>query len=110
MAAGSVIGSHALANSAGIVGMPPWAGPAVTLGGLMVAFALAVPAVAVVYWKAPAVEHHPFDAEINHLVDCIREDSESHCGVADAYHTHELCLAIDRSIAGGGAPVKLPLE
>ncbi len=57
-----------------------------------------------------AVEHHPFDAEVNHLVDCIREDRESHCGVADAYHTHELCLAIDRSIAGGGAPVKLPLE
>ena len=56
------------------------------------------------------VDHHPFDAEIDHLVDCIRQDCESHCSVADAYHTHELCLAIDRSIAEGGATISLPLE
>lgn len=56
------------------------------------------------------VHHHPFDAEINHLVDCILEDRESHCNIADAYHTHELCLAIDRSIAEGGRPVRLPLD
>jgi predicted dehydrogenase len=56
------------------------------------------------------VDHHPFDAEMNHLVDCIRNDCESHCNVADAYHTHEVCLAIDRSIAAGGQPVKLPLD
>jgi hypothetical protein len=30
--------------------------------------------------------------------------------VADAFHTHELCLAIDRSIATGRQPVRLPLE
>jgi hypothetical protein len=29
--------------------------------------------------------------------------------VADAYRTHELCLAIDRSTADGGRVVKLPL-
>lgn len=57
-----------------------------------------------------AVEHHPFDAEVNHLVDCIRQDRQSHCSVADAYRTHELCLAIDRSIEVGGRTVKLPLE
>lgn len=57
-----------------------------------------------------AVDHHPFDAEMNHLVDCIRNDQPSHCDVADAYHTHEICLAIDRSIAEGGRPVRLPLE
>jgi predicted dehydrogenase len=57
-----------------------------------------------------AVEHHPFDAEVNHLVDCIRNDCESHCNIADAYHTHEVCMAIDRSIEAGGQPVKLPLE
>ena len=58
-----------------------------------------------------AVEHHPFDAQINHLVDCIRTGRESHCSIADAYHTHELCMAIDRSIAeGGGRTVRLPLE
>ncbi|OHB77873.1 MAG: hypothetical protein A2W31_13290 [Planctomycetes bacterium RBG_16_64_10] len=56
------------------------------------------------------VHHHPFDAQINHLVDCIRADRESHCNVADAYHTHELCLAIDRSIAAGGQTVPLPLD
>jgi predicted dehydrogenase len=56
------------------------------------------------------VHHHPFDAQINHFVDCIREDRESHCNVADAYRTHELCLAIDRSIAAGGRVVRLPLD
>lgn len=57
-----------------------------------------------------AVEHHPFDAQMSHLVGCILQDRESHCNVADAYHTHEVCLAIDRSIAEGGRPVRLPLE
>jgi len=44
------------------------------------------------------------------FVDCIREGRESHCNIADAYRTHEVCMAIDRSIAEGGRPVKLPLE
>lgn len=57
-----------------------------------------------------AVEHHPFDAEVNHLVDCILQNRESHCSIADAYRTHEVCMAIDRSIGEGGRPVKLPLE
>jgi predicted dehydrogenase len=57
-----------------------------------------------------AVEHHPFDAEVNHLVDCIQKGRESHCNIADAYRTHEVCIAIDRSIASHGRPVKLPLE
>jgi predicted dehydrogenase len=56
------------------------------------------------------VDHHPFDAEMNHLVDCILQDRESHCNIADAYKTHELCLAIDRSIAAAGHPITLPLE
>ena len=56
------------------------------------------------------LDHHPFDAEIDHLVDCIREDRESHCNIADAYRTHELCMAIDRSVEEGGTTVKLPLE
>ncbi len=57
-----------------------------------------------------AVEHHPFDDEVNHLVECIREDRESHVNIADAYRTHEVCMAIDRSLEKGGQPVKLPLE
>ena len=56
------------------------------------------------------VNHHPFDAEMSHLVDCIREGRESHCNLADAYRSHELCMAIDRSLAEGGRPVHLPLE
>jgi predicted dehydrogenase len=56
------------------------------------------------------VHHHPFDAQINHFVDCIRENRESHCNIADAYHTHELCMAIDRSLAEGGNVVRLPLD
>lgn len=56
------------------------------------------------------VHHHPFDAQINHFVDCILHDRESHCSVADAYHTHELCLAIDQSLAEGGRCVPLPLS
>jgi len=56
-----------------------------------------------------SVHHHPFDAQINHFVDCIREDRESHCNIADAYKTHEICLAIDQSLAASGQPVKLPL-
>ncbi|OHB67271.1 MAG: hypothetical protein A2V70_12355 [Planctomycetes bacterium RBG_13_63_9] len=56
------------------------------------------------------VGHHAFDAEMDHLVDCIRENRESRCNVADGYRTHELCLAIDRSIDLGGQPVRLPLQ
>ena len=55
------------------------------------------------------VHHHPFDAEINHFVDCILQDRQSHCNVADAYRSHELCLAIDRSLEEGGRAVSLPL-
>lgn len=53
------------------------------------------------------VHHHPFDAEVNHLVDCILNEQESHCNVADAYHTHAVCMAIDRSIEEGGQPVRV---
>ena len=56
------------------------------------------------------VHHHPFNAEIDHFVECIRQGRQSHCNVADAYHTHALCMAIDRSLEQGGMPVKLPLD
>jgi len=57
----------------------------------------------------PAVTHHPFVAEINHLVDCIINDRESHCNIADAVKTHEICLATEISVREG-RPVKLPLS
>lgn len=55
------------------------------------------------------VHHHPFDFEIGQLVDSILSGQESFGTVADAYGSHELCLAIDRSAAEGGRPVRLPL-
>ena len=54
------------------------------------------------------VTHHPFEAEIDHLVDCILNDVESHANVEDTYKTHEVCLAADLS-AMEGRPVRLPL-
>jgi predicted dehydrogenase len=56
-----------------------------------------------------AVTHHPFQAEIDHLVDSIRNGRESHCNVADAVKTHEICLASEIS-ARTGKPVRLPLQ
>ncbi len=56
------------------------------------------------------VLHHPFQGEIDHLVDSIRDGRDSHCNMADAYLSHELCMAIDRSAAEGGRPVRLPLD
>jgi len=36
------------------------------------------------------------------FVDCILQDRESHCNVADGHRSHELCLAIDRSLEQDG--------
>ncbi len=55
------------------------------------------------------VEHHPFVPQIAHFVDCIQRGVESHCNVADAVKTHEICLAAELSRAGG-RPVALPLS
>jgi len=55
------------------------------------------------------VTHHPFQGEVDHLVDCIRNDAVSHVNVADAYKTHEIVLAADRS-GQEGRPVSLPLD
>ncbi len=54
------------------------------------------------------VTHHPFQAEIDHLVDCIRNDVESHASIDDATKTHEVVLAADFA-ARMGRPVRLPL-
>ncbi len=55
------------------------------------------------------VSHHPFVREVNHLMDCITEDKESHVSAADAYLTHEICFAADLS-AHERCPVRLPLK
>jgi predicted dehydrogenase len=55
------------------------------------------------------VSHHPFQAEIDELVDAVRRKRETHLNVFDAQKTMELCLAADRSAKKDGKPVKLPL-
>ncbi len=54
------------------------------------------------------VTHHPFQAEIDHFVDCILNDRESHCNLQDTIHTHEIIFAAQRCYQTG-QPVKLPL-
>ena len=55
-----------------------------------------------------AVTHHPFIPQIAHFVDCIHSGVESHCNVADAVKTHEICLAAEQS-KQERRPVRLPL-
>lgn len=47
------------------------------------------------------VTHHPFEGEINHFVDCILNETESHVNLADAAKTHMVCYALDRSAQEG---------
>lgn len=54
-----------------------------------------------------AVDHHPFQGEIDHFLTCIRENRESHANVHDAVNTHEACFAIDQSCAEGGRLLRL---
>lgn len=55
-----------------------------------------------------AVDQHPFVPQIAHFVECIQAGVESHCNVADAVKTHEICLAAEISRIEG-RPVSLPL-
>jgi predicted dehydrogenase len=56
------------------------------------------------------VTHHPFQAEIDELVECVRADRETSINVFDAQKTMEICLAADLSAEQSGRPVALPLE
>lgn len=53
------------------------------------------------------VSHHPFQGEIDELVDCVLTDRETHLNVFDAEVTMRVCLAADRSASRGGRTVKL---
>lgn len=55
-----------------------------------------------------AVDHHPFQDQMDHFVQCILEDRESHCNLADAAHTHEIIFGALECYRTG-ASVKLPL-
>ncbi len=54
------------------------------------------------------VSHHPFQHQMDHFVDCILNDQESHCNLADAAHTHEIAFAALQCYETG-QPVRLPL-
>lgn len=56
-----------------------------------------------------AVTHHPFAAQFSHFVDCVLSGKESHCNVADAVKTHEICIAAEMSKLER-KPVRLPLS
>lgn len=54
------------------------------------------------------VSHHPFKDQVNHFVDCILNDRESHANLEDAAQTHQICFAAEIS-ARERRPVTLPL-
>ncbi|MCP4376856.1 MAG: Gfo/Idh/MocA family oxidoreductase [bacterium] len=54
------------------------------------------------------VSHHPFQAQMDHFVECIINDVESHCNFEDAAITHEIALAAQECYQTG-QPVKLPI-
>ncbi len=56
----------------------------------------------------PEVSHHPFQGELDHLIDCIREDRTPIVDIKDAVKTHEIAFGAELS-AKEGRPVKLPL-
>ncbi len=55
------------------------------------------------------VAHHPFKGLFDEFFDCIMKDKENLINIDQSYRSHELCIAIDRSIEAG-KPVKLPLK
>ncbi len=56
----------------------------------------------------PEVTHHPFPAEIDDLIDAIRQDRPALVDIIDAAKTHEIMFAAERS-AREGRPIALPL-
>ena len=69
------------------------------------------------YWRFPTIEpdsaevtHHPFKEEIDHFLECIETDVESHASIHDTYKSMAVCFAIDESAARGGQPVTVNLD
>jgi len=55
------------------------------------------------------VSHHPFQAEIDHFIDCITRDVESHCNLEDAIRSHEVVFAA-LDCYKYRCPIELPLK
>jgi predicted dehydrogenase len=55
------------------------------------------------------VSDHPFQGQMSHFLDCIEQDVESHCNLAQAAISHEIVFAAEQC-RRTGLPVKWPLE
>jgi len=55
------------------------------------------------------VTHHPFQGQMSHFLDCIEEDVESHCNLAQAVISHEIVFAAEECHRTG-RPVQWPLQ
>jgi predicted dehydrogenase len=55
------------------------------------------------------VAHHPFQAEVDELIECVRNGRDTSLNVFDAQKTMEVCLAADRSAERNGETVRLPV-
>jgi len=54
-----------------------------------------------------AVSHHPFSGEVNHFIECVINDVESHASLHDSVNTHKACFAIDQSGSEGGTKISI---
>ncbi len=55
------------------------------------------------------VDHHPFQSQMAHFLDCIEQDVESHCNLTQAAISHEIVFAAEQC-RRTGQPVQWPLE
>jgi len=55
-----------------------------------------------------AVSHHPFQQLVDDFIEAIESDRDSCVNIEETYKTHELCVAIDRSMESG-EKLTLPL-
>lgn len=68
------------------------------------------------FWSFPTVKpdsgdvaHHPFKDEIDHFLECIESDTESHASIHDSWKSMSVCFAIDESAGKGGQSVRVRL-
>ncbi|MHC4356918.1 MAG: Gfo/Idh/MocA family protein [Planctomycetota bacterium] len=61
-----------------------------------------------VYLDSGDVAHHPFKEMVDDLAEALVNDTETTANIHEAYKSHEICMAIDRSIETGQI-VRLPL-
>jgi predicted dehydrogenase len=59
--------------------------------------------------NSAAVTAHSFQGEIDHLIECISNNAESHANLENAVNTHEAAFAAMISRENASTPVKLPL-